>query len=111
MDANLLVKTMQPDEDEAPDAPRWDVELHMRFDEAEAPTPAAAVSLFLVEVLYQGMKGMSFTVRDRRSGTDHPTVFVQGGQVCAGGGFAAKLRAAEGSRGRWRRRGGTTLER
>ena len=81
----------------------------MRFDEAEAPTPAAAVSLFLVEVLYQGMKGMSFTVRDRQSGTDHPTVFVQGGEVCASGGFGAKLRAAEGSRGRWRRRGGTTL--
>ena len=111
MDAKLLDKGLHPDEDGVPDVPRWDVELHMRFHEAEAPTPVAAVSLFLVEVLYHGMKGMSFTVRDRHSDTDHPTVFVQGGQVCAGGEFGAKLRAAEGSRGRWRRRGGTTLGR
>jgi hypothetical protein len=76
------------------------VELRMQFCEAEAPTAIAAVSLFLVEILYHGMSGMTFTVRDRYRDIDDPAVFVQNGQVCSSDESGAELHAKNGSQGR-----------
>jgi hypothetical protein len=50
--------------------------------EDEAATPTAAVSQFLVAILYEGMSGMTFTVHDRSSG-GAPTVVVQEGKIWA----------------------------
>jgi hypothetical protein len=80
MDANLL----DLNEAEAPqlaEGPRWAVDLHMQFGEDEAPTPVDAVSQFLVAILYRDMREMTFTVRDRHSDSEDPTVYVHEGRV------------------------------
>ena len=80
MDANLL----DLNEAEAPqlrEGPRWAVDLHMQFGEDEAPTPVDAVSQFLVAILYRDMREMTFTVRDRHSSSEDPTVYVHEGRV------------------------------
>lgn len=92
----MTTKLPNLDERQAPEllqAPRWVVDLHMQFDETDAPTAVDAVSQFLVAILYRGMSGMTFTVHDRRSDAADQDVFVQEGHAYSRGELDAKLHA------------------
>jgi hypothetical protein len=81
VDANLLDLNEDDSSGLLDDVPRWTVDLHMQFSEAEAPTPIDAVSQFLVSILYRDMREMTFTVRDRQADDDGPAIYVHEGRV------------------------------
>lgn len=93
MEANLL-DLAEDEVTQTGEGPRWAVDLHMQFGEDEAATPVDAVSQFLVSILYRDMREMTFTVRDRHSDSEDPTVYVHEGRVYSRVDFDTKAATA-----------------